>query len=89
MTTYTIEVTDEVEAALRKKADTDGITTQKLVEQQMDYYIACSLHDHMNPSAPVNTPGLSIKERLQVYAVGVNEGEQAARDLAASILTSR
>ncbi len=76
---YTITVSDEVEAALQKKAASDGITTQKLVEYQVDYYMACALHDHLDPNHPVNTPGLSIKNRLEVFAEGVNKGEAAAR----------
>ena len=76
---YTIVISDEVESALIHKAEADGITTQELVESQIDYYLACALHDHLDPNHPVNTPGLSIKDRLEVYAIGVNEDEAAAR----------
>ena len=86
---YIITVSEEVEKALQKKASVDGITAQELIKKQLDYYIACALYDHFKPSAPVNTPGLTIKERLEVYAVGVNSGEQAARDKVSDILSNR
>ena len=89
MTKYTIEVSDEVQAALVKKAKYDGITTQELVEGQLSYYIACALYESFPMNAPVNTPGLVIDERLEVYAVGVNEGELAARAKVDEILAGR
>ena len=86
---YTITVSDEVEAALQKKAAYDGITAKALIQNQLEYYIGCALYADFDPNAPVNTPGLSIKERLEVYAEGVNKGEAAARTKVTSILASR
>lgn len=86
---YTITVSDEVESALQKKATYDNINTQSLIENQLYYYIACALYDSFPKIHPVNTPGLSIQERLEVYSVGVNGGEQAARDKINEILLSR
>ena len=78
MATYTITVTDEVDAALKKKAAIDKITAQELIETQLDYYIGCSLYDSFVTNHPVQAPGLSIKNRLEVYAAGVNGGIEAA-----------
>ncbi len=86
---YTITVSDEVEAALKKKAESDNITTQEFIENQLDYYIACALHKQFDPNVPINTPGLSIQERLEVYATGVNDGEAAARAKVTEILNNR
>ena len=83
---YTITVSDEVEKALQSKATYDGITTQALIESQLDYYIACALHDSFDPNTPINTPGLSIKDRLEVYAIGTNSGENAARTKVTELL---
>lgn len=83
---YTITVSDEVELALQKKASYDGITTQALIEAQLDYYMACALHEHLDPNHPINTPGLSIKDRLEVYAEGINNDENAARAKVTKIL---
>jgi len=76
---HTITVSDEVEAALQKKAAADGITVIELLQKQLDYYVGCALYDHFAPNTPINTPGLSIKDRLEVHATGVNSGEDAAR----------
>ena len=89
MTEHTITVSDEVEKALQKKAQHDGITAQKLIEQQLNYYIGCALYDDFDPNVPINTPGLSIPEKLEVYAVGVNQDESAARAKVTEILNSR
>lgn len=86
---YTITVSDEVNNALIKKAAVDGITPQQVVENQLIYYIGCALYDSFNHAAPINTPGLSIRERIEVYAAGVNSGEQAARAKVDEILNSR
>lgn len=85
---YTITVSDEVEKALQKKATYDGITTQELLQGQLEYYISCALYDDFDPNVPINTPGLSIQDRLEVYAVGVNDGEAAARTKVTAILDS-
>jgi hypothetical protein len=86
---YTIIVSDEVEAALQKRAVAKETDTQSLVDEQMKYYIGCSLYDFFDPNAPINTPRLSIEERLEVYAVGVNDGEEAARAKVTDILDAR
>ena len=86
---YIITVSEEVEKALQKKASVDGITAQELIKKQLDYYIACALYDHFDPNVQINTPNLSIKERLEIYAVGVNSGEKAARDKVNMILSLR
>ena len=86
---YTITVSDEVEAALQKVALVGNITSQAVIEAQLDYYIACSLYDHFRPNSPINTSELSISERLEVYAVMVNSSEQAARDTADALITAR
>ncbi len=86
---YTITVSDEVEKALQKKAAYDHITTDELLQHQLEYYIGCALYDSFDPNAPINTPGLSITERLEVYAEGVNKGEDAARVEVTRILAAR
>ena len=85
---YTITVSDEVNNALVKKASDDGITVQELIDSQLIYYIGCALYDSFPQVAPVNTPGLSIPERIEVYAAGVNSGEAAARAKVDEILAS-
>lgn len=89
MPNYTITVTDEVSAALAIRAAHDGIMVDELVQNQLTYYIACSLHDFMSPTVPVNTPGLSIAERAQVYAVGVNNGEESARQKVKDLINAK
>ena len=88
-TAHTITVSDEVEAALQKKATYDGITVKALIQTQLEYYIGCALYADFDPNALVNCPGLSIKERLEVYAEGVNKDEAAARAKVTEILASR
>ncbi len=75
----TINVSDEVDKAIQKKAAADGITEDELIQNQLEYYIACALYRSFPPNTPVNCPGLSITDRLEVYAVMVNDGEEAAR----------
>ena len=89
MVSYTLTITDEVNAALEKKAAMDDITPQELLQSQVEYYLGCALYDCMGLNHPINTPGLSIAERLEVYAIGVNEGEKAAHDKVDEILASR
>lgn len=86
---YTITVTDEVNAALKKKATEDGITPKELLQGQLEYYVACALYDHFDPNTPINTPGLTIHDRLTVHAVGVEQGENAARAKVLEILNSK
>ena len=89
MADYTITLSDEVDAAIIKKAAYDGITPDELIQGQMEYYIGCALYADFDPNAPVNTPGLSIRERLEVYAEGVNNDEAAARAKVTAILAAR
>jgi len=76
---YTITVTDEVEAALQKVAAKDGITTQEVVEHQLNYYIGCALYENIESEVPLNTPGLGPKERTEAYAIAVNKGIDEAK----------
>lgn len=88
-TEYTITVSDEVEEALQAAAAHDSITVQELVEQQLTYYIACALYRFMNPTRPFNTPNLSIQERIEAYAIYINDGEEAAQQYVDGVLSSR
>ncbi len=72
-------VSDLVESALQKQAIKEGTTTQELLDKQIDYYVACSLYSSFPTASPVNAPDCSIKERLQVAAEQVVNGEQSAR----------
>lgn len=86
---YVYHASDEVETALKKKAAKDDITDDALFQKQMDYYISCALYDDFDPNTPINTPKLSIRERLEVYAEGTNNGIEAARAKVTAILASR
>ncbi len=86
---HIITVSDDVEAALQKKATKDGITADELLQNQLEYYIGCALYADFDPNAPINCPGLSITERLEVYAEGVNKDEAAARAKVTEILAAR
>lgn len=79
MANHTISVSADIEKALGKKATDDGTTVAKLLQYQVEYYLACALHKHLDPNHPINTPNLSIRDRLEVFAEGVNNGEDAAR----------
>ena len=46
MKTFTITVTDEIGNALEIIAKKDGITSDELVQNQMDYYIKCVVKDY-------------------------------------------
>ncbi len=83
---YTITVSLEVEKALKKKSAADGITEDELIQNQLEYYIACALYKSFDPNTPLNTTGLSIHDRLEVYAVLVNDGEAAARQKVRDLL---
>ena len=89
MTEHIITVSDEVEKALAKKAQDDGISTAALIQKQLEYYIGCALCKHFDPNHAINTPKLSIEERLEVYAEGVNNDESAARAKVTEILNNR
>jgi len=86
---HTIIVSDEVENALKKKALKDGNTVSDLLRNQVDYYVACALYDDLNENDPINTPDLSIKERLEVMAICTNEGIEAGREKVTEILLAR
>jgi len=86
---YTITVSDEVEAALQKVAAKKMITTQKLIETQLAYYIGCNLYNEFPPSHPVSIPGLSIKERLEVNAEVALKGRDAGFTKADALIAAR
>lgn len=86
---HTITVSDEVETALIKKAAHDGITADELLTNQVKYYLACALFNDLDCRNPINTPELSIQERLDVIAVTYNQGFDAGVDKVAEILASR
>ncbi len=86
---YTIIVSDEVDSAIKKKAARDNITPDALIQTQLEYYIGCALYRDFDPNSPVNCPGLTITERLEVYAEGENKDEAAARVKVTSILAAR
>ena len=86
---YTITVSDEVEKALQKKATYDGITSDELLQNQLDYYVACALYNDFDPNSPINTPNLSIKGRLEVFAIYTNNGIEAGRIKVTEILNNR
>ena len=86
---HTIAVSDEVEAALIKKSTKDGITVSELLHKQIEYYLACALHDDLDPNNPINTPGFSIRERLEVIAICTNQDIDAGRAKVTEILAAR
>ena len=86
---YSVTVSDEVEAALQKKATKDRITVIQLIQNQVEYYLACALFNDLDSNNPINTPLLSIKERLEVMAICTNQGINAGRDKVTEILSSR
>jgi len=88
-TQYVYDASDLIQAAMESKALKGGITAQQLFTKKVEYYIACDLYDGMGLNTAINTPGLSIQERLVVFAVGELSGEQAARDKVEEILASR
>ena len=76
---HTITVSDEVEAALQQKSLKDGITVIELLNRQVLYYLACALYDDLDQNDPINTPRLSIVQRLEVIAVATTQGNKKAR----------
>ncbi len=86
---YTHTVSDLVEAALQKKATQDGITTQELLDNQIDYYVACALYDSFPTASPVNAPDCTIQERQEVFAELVVNGEHAARTMVDEIRAAK
>lgn len=88
-TDHIITVSDEVEKALIKKAEYDGITIKKLLENQVLYYLACALFNDLECGNPINTKELSIKERAEVISVTYNQGFDAGVAKVAEILNNR
>lgn len=79
MPDYTITVTDEVDAAIKKVAAKDRITAQEVIEKQLLYYVGCALYDFMELTVPLNTPELGPADRAEAYGIAINQGDAAAR----------
>ena len=83
---YTVQVPEAVDTALTALATQKETTKEAILEDQLFYYLACSLGDEVDPNNGINTPGLSMKDRAEAWAIYFNEGREAATQFVESRL---